>query len=113
MTAQSMQALALANTVRDGMTEVKRDVRRRKPREGAERAADVIERDFADGVIGRVRVDRLLLCVQDMGPTKMVRCLRTAGVEYHGKRLNELTPRQRDAVALQLRLWASLYAGGR
>lgn len=113
MTPQHMQALEMANSIRSSLSEVKRDVRRLPPRGGAELVADVVEHDYADRAIGRMRLDYLLLCVQGMGSTKMIRCLRTAGVEYHGKRLNELTPRQRDAVALQLRLWASLYAGGR
>lgn len=103
---QHMQALANANEIRLGVAAAKQRVKALPPRAGAELVADIVENDYADPVIGTVRMYPLLVSVKKIGDEKARTCLKAAGVMYYEKRLRDLTKRQRDAVALQLRLWA-------
>jgi hypothetical protein len=108
-TTQSMQALAYANEVRTANANFRRTVAAMTARGGAEYVADAIECDYGHETIGALPVDRMLLSVHKLGSVKAAKCLTAAGVVNHGRRLRELTPRQRKAVAMQLRLWAVGY----
>ena len=104
---QHMQALQTANVKRTKMAALKREIAALSSREGAALVADIVENDADDDVRGGVRIRPLLVSVTGIGDEMAGVCLRKAGVSYYEKRLRDLTDRQRAAVALQLRLWAS------
>jgi hypothetical protein len=108
-TTQHMQALARANEVRGRNASFRRTVAAMPSRAGAELVADVVETDYEHETLGTLPMDRLLMTVSGLGEHKTARCLAAAGVGSHHKRLRDLTPRQRAAVAAQLRLWALGY----
>lgn len=108
---QHMQALADANVKRKAVAGFKNRVRALPARDAAELVADAIECDYQDPFIGCIRTRALLLAIHRMGDMKASKCLTLAGVAHHDKRLRDLTPRQRKAVALQLRIWAAGYRG--
>lgn len=104
--SQPMQALTRANDVRRNTAELKNQIRALSPRAGAELAADIIEND-EDELCGAIRILALLLCVRRLGEHKVMKCLITAGIVNADRRLRDLTPRQRKAVAAQVRLWSA------
>lgn len=109
---QHRQALQNANAKRVGVASLKQRVRAMSTCAGAEYLADVIEHDYADPIIGTARMRQLLVSVRMVGDEKACRCLKAAGVMFYDRRLRDLTARQRNAVALQLRLFATTFRGG-
>lgn len=103
---QHMQALAKAEAQKTAAGDFKRSVRSLPAGAGARKIAVTLEHDHHDDVIGRIRIRRLLLCIKRMGEQNVTRCLLAAGVTNSDRRLTELTPRQRSAVAIQLLMWA-------
>jgi hypothetical protein len=110
-TPQHMRALTLANEHRLGVAAFKARVRDLPARAGAELIAYTIEHEYDSEILGALRTRHALLSVRSLGVEKMTRCLVFAGVPNFDRRLRELTPRQRKAVASQVRLWAAGYRG--
>lgn len=106
---QHMAALASANEKRTGMAAFKRSVRCLSTRAAAERVAQTLEQDWDDRILGSMRARHALMCIPRLGQTKMTTCLVSSGVRNFDRRLRDLTPRQRTAVAFHLRHWALNY----
>lgn len=103
---QHMQALASAEAQKLAKGDFNRTVSVLPPAAGARKVADAVEHDYQDQAIGRLRIRRMLAVIKRMGNQNVDRCLRAAGVMNGDRRLNELTPRQRGAIVIQLELWA-------
>jgi hypothetical protein len=103
--SQPIQALNHANEVRKGIADIKWKVRSLPSHTSAEYTADIIDGKL-DDISGSLRIRPLVSCVRRLGDVKVTRCLVNAGIVNTDRRLRELTPRQRKAVAVQLRLWA-------
>lgn len=106
---QCMQALGRANEVRLTNANFRRTVAAKPPREAAELVAYTVEHEHDDDSYGALATDRLLRFIPHLGQQKVTKCLMAAGVVNQSKRLRDLTPRQRAAVAAQVRLWAAGY----
>lgn len=95
---QVMQALQVANEVRltnartcRRLTELSRDEAR------MEVARLLVEDETA--AFESLKVERLLTRIRRLGPTTAYCLLRQVGVQIVGKRVRDLTPRQRVALA--------------
>jgi hypothetical protein len=106
---QHMQALEHANEIRCANAEFRREVMVLSSRAAAERVAYTVEHEYDAEACGALRIDRMLRFIPHLGAQKAAKCLIAAGVVNQSKRLRELTPRQRTAIAAQLRLWAFGY----
>lgn len=107
---QHMRALERAEQQKVAKGNLTRSIRSLPPGASARKTAEVIETSHTDPVIGRVRLRYLLLAIPRMGDHNIGRCMRAAGIYGQTKRLNELTPRQRGAVVIQLEMWAERQA---
>jgi len=107
---QHLQALASANQTRMGTAELRRQIRDAGPAKGAMLLARAIDRDHDDHILGSGRIGHMMRAVPRLGPTKVTKCLLAAGVYNQDKRLRELTARQRDAVVIQLEMWARAWS---
>lgn len=102
---QRMEALATANARRIGVAEFKRDTRRLGTRGAALHIADIMDSEDPGEMLGSPRVRHLLLCIPRLGQHKIGKVLDAAGVRAYDRKVRDLTPRQRSAIAVQLRLW--------
>lgn len=110
-TTQQMTALATANERRLGVAEFKRETRRLGTRGAALRVASVFEEYDGDPVMGAARTRHLLMCVPHLGYQKVAHMLGAVDVRNWDKRLRDLTPRQREGLALLLRTWVERWQG--
>lgn len=102
---QHLQAINKANETRRGIADFRRAVRAAGSAEGARMVARAIEFDH-DTVLGGARVGVLMRAIRSIGTDKVYRGLIAAGVPSGDKKLRDMTERQREAVAIQLMLWA-------
>lgn len=98
---QPLQALELANTVRSHNHVRKQEIRNLPQREAFLVVADIV--DSPHGPVGAMHIDQLLEAITRIGSDSACRLLLRAGVYMHTRRIRELTPRQRAAVAAALR----------
>lgn len=95
MSAQSLQALSLANETRARQTQVRREIREQGPAHVAELLRD------PDEIVGSIRLERLLGAMDRYGAVRCRRLLRRAGLHPGrlGRRVRELSERERRVLA--------------
>jgi hypothetical protein len=94
--------LSLANTARARRAEVKRELFGLGRVASAHRLALLLE-DQEETVM-RMRVQVMLLAVRGIGPAKARSILHATNITIGSIRVQELTPRQRNMLAGQLRI---------
>lgn len=104
---QHMEALAHANDVRLGIAEFRREVSAHGRTGNADAARKVARAILANGeTLGRARVGHLISAIPGIGASQVRKCAVAAGVTSVDRRVQDLTERQRKAVAYQLGFWA-------
>lgn len=111
--AQQMQALENANEIRCGVRAFVRETRTLSRREAANVVADVFHLDYEDRILGAGRVRLLLDAAPRLQQKSKERLLVLASCSKDpGLRLRDLTARQRNVIAAQLRLWGEGWGVG-
>ena len=105
---QQMEALEQANRVRMENARLRQELRALPRDEAAARAAELL-RDYPP-LLGALRVDQFLESVRGVGSSKAAQILYAAGVYRVGRRIRDLSPRQRELVAGQLVRWSDTVA---
>lgn len=102
---QRMRGLARANAVRAANVQLARDLRRTGHDMQAARilVAEILEGCVEGMPVGALSIGRLLLMMPWFGTVKARRVIADAGVFSFDRRVRDLTCRQRNAVARQLR----------
>jgi hypothetical protein len=103
MSTQSLEALVLANEVRIRRAQDRRDLQTGTRAEQIRKVASVLERVPAH--MHSLQMHHLLQWPQGIGPTKASNLLYRVGVSP-GRRLGQLTDRQRTLLAYELGLMA-------
>lgn len=98
-------ARAISNEIRSGIAQFVKETHALPSREGANVVADVFALDAGDRILGAARVRYLLKAVRRLPSERVEKLLVLASARKPDKRLRDLTPRQRDVIAVQLRLW--------
>lgn len=106
--SQPMQALELANATRIANAKLRREVRALGAKRGALRVAHALEWEHDDPQTGSLRIGHFLCAVQYLHEVKVTRCLAAANVRFSDKKVRDLTKRQREAIAIQLRMWSEM-----
>jgi hypothetical protein len=96
--AQQLNALFLANTMRLAAAEFKRELSRLDRHAGACRLASVLS-DDCDGPLGALQIQAALRALRGIGSEKASRIARWADVTVASRRIRDLTPRQRAVIA--------------
>jgi hypothetical protein len=105
---QHMDALAFANEVRLAQADFKRQFKGMAYVDAAPIMADAILHAADDSPVGKMRVRVLLVTLPRVGDAMVRRMEVDAGVRNSDRRLRELTPRQRQALADVIRnRWVS------
>jgi hypothetical protein len=103
MSSQSLEALGLANDVRIRRAQDRRDLQTGTRAEQIRKVAGILERCPAH--MNSLMLHQLLQWPQGIGPTKASNLLYRVGVSP-GRRLGQLTDRQRILLAYELGLIA-------
>lgn len=99
---QHMEALARANHVKNTNAATCREIARMDQHAGRLKVAELLETDESY-VFGRMSVEKLIESVYRFGPGASRMALRAIGSSHRGKRVGELTSRQRCALAALMR----------
>lgn len=106
--AQSREALAIANDVRRTVANLRREIGLLPRQEAADRVADEIM-DLSSP-LQSTTVARAAMSVPKFGIDRLGRLVREAGLVTADRRVWDLTPRQRSAVAGFMRSHGEAYA---
>lgn len=100
MNTQPIDALALANEVRQENARLRRQLASLKPAEARRRAAELLR--TPNQAVSASRIGTLLQAVPRIGATQCHTLLLQAGVRDSQRRVRSLTARQREALAYRL-----------
>lgn len=102
-TEQMMANLEYANQVRVGIARVRKEILAMPKCDAALLVADLLESDTTHQYFGYLSVFRALDTIRSIGRVKIAWIVREAGVLTGDRKIRDLTPRQRHAIASLLR----------